>query len=54
VIGLSVVLEYGLKMPAMAFARAAVATASILATIKPWLLRRSAPRSPGVSGPRTG
>ena len=37
VIALSVVLEYGLKMPAMAFARAAVATASILATIKPWL-----------------
>ena len=37
VIALSVVLEYGLKMPAMAFARAAVATGSILATIKPWL-----------------
>jgi len=37
VIALSVVLEYGLKMPAMAFARAAVATVSILATIKPWL-----------------
>ena len=37
VIALSVVLEYGLKMPAMAFARAAVATASILATIKTWL-----------------
>jgi uncharacterized protein involved in response to NO len=37
VIALSVVLEYGLGVPAMAFARAAVATASILATIKPWL-----------------
>jgi hypothetical protein len=35
-IALSVVLEYGFGVTAMALVRAAVATASILATIKPW------------------